>query len=84
MRLQFNLESSALYILDGEVEETRDLAEPGFSAHVNVDGEGNVLGLEFLSLKEYAELTTRLGSTLETHKRVEESASFQVSFPPNS
>lgn len=52
--------------LPGEVEETRDLAEPGFSAHVNVDGEGYVLGLEFLSLKEYAELITRFGSTLAT------------------
>ena len=84
MGLQFNLESSALYIREGEVEETRDLAEPGFSAPVNVDGEGNVLGLEFLSLKEYAELITRLGSTLETPQCVEGSASFQSSFPLNS
>jgi len=48
MRLEFDPESGALYIhvRQGHVEETLDLAEPGFGAHVDVDregGQGNLL-----------------------------------------
>jgi uncharacterized protein YuzE len=84
MRLEFDPESGALYIhvREGDVEETLDLAEPGFGAHVDVDREGNVLGLEFLSFEEYAELVTRFG-VLEIPERVADSASFPVSVPPN-
>ncbi len=51
MRLEFDPEPGALYIhvREGDVENTLDLAEPGFGAHVDVDREGNVLGLELLS-----------------------------------
>jgi uncharacterized protein YuzE len=46
MRLKYDLESGALYIhiREGEMEETLDLAEPGFGAHMDVDREGNVWG----------------------------------------
>src|SRR5918997_3308346 len=85
MRLEFDPESGALYIhvRQGHVEETLDLAEPGFGAHVDVDCEGNVLGLEFLSFEEYAELVTHFGGTLEIPERVEDSTSFPVSVPSN-
>ena len=85
MRLEFDPESGALYIhvRQGDVEETLDLAEPGFGAHVDVDREGNVLGLEFLSFVEYAELVTRFGGALEIPERIEDSTSFPVSVPPN-
>ena len=84
MRLEFDHDSGALYIhvRESDVEETLDLAEPGFGAHVDIDREGNVLGLEFLSFEEYAELVTRFGGALEIPKRVEDSASFPVSVPP--
>ena len=59
------------------------MAEPGFGAHVDVDREGNVLGLEFLSFEEYAELVTRFGGTLEIPERIEDSTSFPVSVSPN-
>jgi uncharacterized protein YuzE len=86
MRLEFDPEFGALYIRvrEGEVEETLDLAEPRFGAHGDVDREGNILGLEFLSFEEYAELITCFGGTLEIPKRLEDSASFPASVPPNS
>jgi len=84
MRLEFDHDSGALYIhvRESDVEETLDLAEPGFGAHVDIDREGNVLGLEFLSFEEYAELVTRFGGALEIPERVEDSTSFPVSVPP--
>ena len=51
-----------------------DLAEPGFGASMNVDGKGCVLGVEFLSLKEYTELITRFGSVLELPDEIEDPA----------
>jgi uncharacterized protein YuzE len=47
MRLEFDAESGALYIRvqEGRVEQTLDLAEPGFGAFMDADGEGNLLGL---------------------------------------
>jgi uncharacterized protein YuzE len=85
MRLEFDPESGALYIRvrEGDVEQTLDLADPGFGAHVDVDREGNILELEFLSFEEYAELVTRFGGTLEIPERIEDSTSFPVSVPPN-
>jgi len=67
MTLEFDPESGALYIhvREGDVEGTLAVAEPGFGAHVDVDREGNVLGLEFLSFEEYAEPVTRFGGALE-------------------
>ena len=51
MTLEFDTESGALYmcVREGRVGQTLDLAEPGFDAFMDVDGEGNVLGVEFLS-----------------------------------
>ena len=85
MRLEFDPDSGALYIhvREGGIEETLDLTEPRFGAHVDVDHEGNVLGLEFLSFEENAELITRFGGILEIPQRVEDSASFPASVPPN-
>ena len=57
----------------GTVEQTLDLAEPGFSAS-DADGEGNVLGVEFLSLKEYTELVTHFGGVLGLPDKVEDPA----------
>ena len=85
MRLEFDPESGALYIhvREGDAEETLAVAEPGFGAHVDVDREGNVLGLEFLSFEEYAEPVTRFGGALEIPERVEDCTSLPASVPPN-
>lgn len=67
IRFEHDPKSGAWYVRlrEGKIEETVDLAEPGFGAHLDVDCEGNVLGVEFLSFEEYAELVARSGGTLE-------------------
>lgn len=59
--------SGAIYVRlrEGTYSETVPLAEPGFGGGVDVDDEGNVLGLEFLSFEEFAELVARHGGALE-------------------
>jgi uncharacterized protein YuzE len=61
MRFEFDPKSGAIYvrIRNGEIAETLEIADPGFGAYLDVDQEGNVLRVEFLSFKEFAELTTR-------------------------
>ncbi len=80
MRLTFDPESSAfsIRVRSGEYEETLPLAEPGFGASVDIDREGNVLGLEFLSFAEYAELLSRHGGVLDLPERVEDPTSFRL------
>lgn len=76
-------ESGAFYIRvrEGEYHETIALAEPGFGAGVDVDAEGYVLGFEFLSFEEYAELLARAGGKLEIPEklRVEDLDSLKLS-----
>jgi uncharacterized protein YuzE len=80
MRFEFDPESGALYVRvrEGQIEETLDLAEPGFGAHLDIDREGNVIGVEFLSLQEFTELVARSGGTLELPERVEDPANFRL------
>ncbi|QIN77193.1 DUF2283 domain-containing protein [Rubrobacter marinus] len=80
MRFEHDSQSGALYIRvrEGEIEETLDLAEPGFGAHVDIDREGNVLGIEFLSFEEYAELVCRSGGALELPDRIEDPEHFRT------
>ena len=53
MTLECDAESRALYIggREGRVEQRFDLAERGFCAFMEADGENNVLGVEFRSPK---------------------------------
>lgn len=52
MRIELDKEYGLLYIelRDGEVEETLDLAE---GVHLDVDAEGQALGIEFMSLEAF-------------------------------
>lgn len=72
MRFTHDPESGAFYIRvrEGEYYETLDLAEPGFGAYLDVDAQGNVLGAEFLSFEEYAEIVARHGGELVLPNRV--------------
>ena len=72
MRFTHDPESGAMYfrIREGKIKETLDLAEPGFGAHLDIDRRGYVLGVEFLSFEEYAELLARAGGALELPERV--------------
>jgi uncharacterized protein YuzE len=80
MRFEVDPESGALYVRvrEGKIEETLDLAEPGFGAHLDIDHEGNVMGVEFLSLQEFTELVTRAGGVLELPERVEDPEHFRL------
>ncbi len=71
-RFEHDPESGAWYVRlkEGEMEETIPLAEPGFGASVDVDREGYVLGVEFLSLEEFTELVARFGGSLGPPERV--------------
>lgn len=71
-RFEHDPESGALYlrVREGEYHETIPLVEPGFGAGVDVDAEGNVLGFEFLSFEEYAEVLARHGGELEIPDRL--------------
>lgn len=75
-RFEHDPQSGAFYIKirEGVYRETIPLAEPGFGAGVDVDAEGNVLGFEFLSFDEYAELVARSGGTLEIPDILERTA----------
>lgn len=70
-RFEHDPGSGAWYVRlrEGEIEETIPLAEPGFGASVDVDREGYVLGVEFLSLKEFPELIARFGGSLDLPER---------------
>ena len=74
MRFEFDPEGGALYVRvrDGEVAETLEMAEPGFGAYLDIDREGNVLGVEFLSFEEFKELSVRFGGRLEIPDTVED------------
>ena len=73
MRFTHDPESGAMYFRireGGKIEATLDLAEPGFGAYLDIDRRGYVLGVEFLSFEEYAELVARAGGALELPERV--------------
>jgi uncharacterized protein YuzE len=84
VKLEYDPESGALYIgfHDGEIEQTIDLAEPGFGAHMDIDHEGNVLGVEFLSFEEYIELLRRSGGVLQLPNKIDP-ANFRFGPAPN-
>ena len=74
-RFDYDRESGAFYIKvrEGEYSETIPLGEIGFGAGVDVDTEGNVLGFEFLSFEEFAEITAE---GLEIPNQVEDVEAF--------
>lgn len=79
-RLEHDPESGAIYVRlrEGEYRETVPLAERGYGAGVDVDAEGNVLGVEFLSFEEFTELVSRSGGALELPDRIEDPATFSL------
>lgn len=84
MKFEFDPESGAIYvrIRDGEIAETLEMADPSFGAYLDVDQEGNVLGVEFLSFEEFAELTTHSGGKLEIPDTVREPDTVAKPSPP--
>lgn len=71
-RFEHDPESGALYIRlrEGEISYTAPLGDvPGLGATMDLDAEGNVLGVEFLSFEEFAELVEITGGVLELPER---------------
>ncbi len=64
MRIERDQEHDLLYIelLDGEVEETVDLAA---GVHADIDDRGNVVGVEFLSLSAFENYMDEKGGEIE-------------------
>jgi RNA polymerase sigma factor (sigma-70 family) len=73
-RFTHDPESGAIYIRlrEGRYHETIPLGDPGLGAGVDVDNEGNVLGVEFLSFEEFVEVVASYGGRLELPERVED------------
>jgi uncharacterized protein YuzE len=62
-------------IRDGEVAETVEVADA--DAYVDLDAEGYVLGIEFLSLDEFHRFIQAAGG-LNVPERIEDPADFQL------
>jgi len=71
-RITHDPESGAFYVRlrEGEYYETVPLGDPGLGAGVDVDADGNVLGLEFLSFEEFAEVLSDRGGALDIPERL--------------
>jgi RNA polymerase sigma factor (sigma-70 family) len=64
MRIELNAEYDLLYfeLREGDVERTEDLDD---GVHMDLDAEGRVLGLEFLSLEAFRTFLERRGGRVE-------------------
>lgn len=74
MRMRYDPESGALYfrLVEGEIEETLDLPSPG--GYMDVSAEGDVMGLEFLSIQEFVMFLSGFGGEVELPERVDADA----------
>lgn len=71
MRIEHDKVSGALYVRlrDGEYDHTEDFSK-GADVYLDVDAEGNVLGLEALSFEDLALAIDERGGKLEVPERV--------------
>lgn len=71
MRISHDKVSGALYIRlrDGKPDHAEDFSE-GADVYVDVDAEGNVLGLEALSFGDLAQAIQERGGTLDVPEKV--------------
>ncbi len=71
MRISHDKESGALYIKirDGAYSHTEDFSE-GADVYVDVDAEGNVLGLEALSFEDLAQAVEERGGKLDVPEKI--------------
>jgi uncharacterized protein YuzE len=81
MRIDHDKVSGALYIKlrEGEYDHTEDFSERA-DVYLDVDAEGNVLGLEALSFEDLAQAIAERGGKLEVPEQViqtEESAAYR-------
>ena len=77
-RFSHDAESGAMYfrLREGEIAETVQIEEPGFGAYVDVDHDGRILGIEFLSFEEFKQVVAEAGGKLDIPERL-----YRVSAP---
>ncbi len=77
MIIKEDITAGAAYmkLRDGEVAETVEVADA--DAYVDLDAEGYVLGIEFLSLEEFHTFMQAAGG-LKIPERIEEPADFRL------
>jgi uncharacterized protein YuzE len=80
MQIRYDKVSGAYYlkIREGRYSETIPLLEPGFGAGLDIDPDGYVLGVEFLSSEEMETFLERVGGTFDLPERVEDPANFHL------
>lgn len=71
MRISHDRESGALYIKirEGQPDHAEDFSEKA-DVYVDVDAEGNVLGLEALSFEDLAQAIEERGGKLEVPEKI--------------
>jgi uncharacterized protein YuzE len=71
VRIDHDKVSGALYmkLRDGEYHHTEDFSE-GADVYLDVDAEGNVLGLEALSFEDLAQAIEERGGKLDVPERI--------------
>ena len=79
MRLRYDPVAGAIYfrLVEGEIEETVELPSPG--CYADLDADGRVMGLEFLSVQEFLAFLTAAGGELEVPERIEDPDGFAES-----
>ncbi len=78
MNIKYDPESGAGYIRvrEGRYRESLEIAS---GCYLAIDEDGQVLGLEFLSLEELAEVTATYGGSLDLPDRVKDPEAFHLS-----
>ena len=69
---------------DGEISHTAPLGEPDLGATVDLDAEGNVLGVESLSFEDFAEMMEGAHGILELPENMSSGVLGGMSDSPSS
>lgn len=71
MRISHDKESGALYIKirEGKLDHAEDFSERA-DVYLDVDADGNVLGLEALSFEDLAQAITEHGGKLDVPEKI--------------
>ncbi len=77
MRLRYDPASGALYfrVREGNIEETLETGTPG--AYLDIDAQGRVVGLEFLSFEEFTNFLLLSDGEFEVPERIEDPELFE-------
>lgn len=77
MRLRYDPASGAFYfrVREGDIEETLETGAPG--AYLDIDAQGRVMGLEFLSFEEFTNFLLLSNGEFDVPERIEDPDLFE-------